>query len=228
MKSNNTKLQSKHNNISLQRFTNNTESIETLRQLYQSSPKEFTNVFYEILAEVNKCIAGENKKIGDTEKYFNLLHSFIEVIVPEELENNRRLQYQVNKMKIEEAIHKSIINNNRLPLQYEIELTTKLSRTTIAKHIKAGTGAEYYKEDSEVLKLLSHNVLKALYRIGMSQNNVKALKVFLDYVGNTTSRYQNNFIQINNTRIDEVIINQLPEEERLKVENIFKRYQYDK
>jgi hypothetical protein len=228
MKSNNTKIQSKHNNISLQRFTNNTDSIETLKQLYQSSPKEFKEVFYEILEEVNKCITGENKKVGDTEKYFNLLHKFIEVIVPEELENNRRLQYQVNKMKIEEAIHKSIIDNNRVPLQYEIEQITKLSRTTIAKHIKAGTGAEYYKEDSEVLKLLSHNVLKALYRIGITQNNVKALKVFLDYVGNTTSRYQNNFIQINNTRIDEVIINQLPEEERLKVENIFKRYQYDK
>jgi hypothetical protein len=228
MKSNNTKILSKHNNISLQRFTNNTDSIETLRQLYKSSPKELTNVFYEILEEVNKCISGENKKVGDTEKYFNLLHKFIEVIVPEELENNRRLQYQVNKMKIEEAIHKSIINNNRVPLQYEIEQITKLSRTTIAKHIKAGTGAEYYKEDSEVLKLLSHNVLKTLYRIGITQNNVKALKVFLDYVGNSTSRYQNNFIQINNTRIDEVIINQLPEEERLKVENIFKQYQYDK
>ena len=75
---------------------------------------------------------------------------------------------------------------------------------------------------------MTGNVLNALYKIGIRENNIKALKFFLDYVKEpspTVIKEQNNYLQINNTRIDEVTVNQLPDAARLQIETIIKQYQ---
>jgi hypothetical protein len=61
----------------------------------------------------------------------------------------------------------------------------------------------------------------------MERNDLKAMRTFLDYFkdGPTSIKQQNNYLQFNNTRIDEVTVNELPEEARIQIESIIKQHQ---
>ena len=53
----------------------------------------------------------------------------------------------------------------------------------------------------------------------MNENNLKALKLFIDYTGEPKqTTINNNYIQINNTRIDSLLIDQLPMETKNQIE----------
>jgi len=221
---------------SLQKFT----ELRT-REDFIAFKENSTNEEFKSYAPYIQALITESLQIGSPEKNqlefrFNCLHYWYEQIYPEKdfpdiIPHYRRMRWQINKEKIERAIRKHILDYNRLPSNNEIESRTGLSRQTVYKHIKEGTGADYYTEDFNQLKLLRTSVLSSLYTIGLEDRNVKALKVFLDYTGGapnttpTTIKQQNNYLQINNTRIDEVTVNSLPEEARLQIEGIIKQYQ---
>lgn len=101
-----------------------------------------------------------------------------------------------------------------------------ISRQTITKHLKSFT-SDLYEEEMSKYKYMITNVLDKLYKIGLS-GNVGAFKVFLVYVSISDKNQQKNYIQINNTRIDEVVINGLPEAERSKIIKIISKNIKDK
>jgi hypothetical protein len=212
---------SKQNNTSnqgLQKFTN----IKTVEDFNKLQSKEEKNEFLDYESqELNKAIA--DKK--DVCKHWDRLGLGSESMQP----HYNKVRWQTNRKIIESAISEHILAHNDLPSNNELESITGLSRQTIYKHMKAGAGAEMYKEELESYKMLTGKVLGALYTIGMEERNVKALKTFLDYTGGAptppTIKQQNNYLQINNTRIDEVTVNNLPEEARLQLEGIIKQYQ---
>jgi biotin operon repressor len=106
-----------------------------------------------------------------------------------------------------------------LPTNTQISTATGLSRVTIDKHLKENGVSIHKIEELDKYKLLNSIAINRLYKIGMTENNTKALKMFIDYTGEPKkTTINNNYIQINNTRIDSLLIDQLPEETRNQIE----------
>jgi hypothetical protein len=217
MRKNNT---SKQSNKSLQKFTDFEEikTEEEFLHLHKTEPTKLAQIQNWLIQRVNE----ETKVKGEICKYFNRLEKVICITYPNEIENCKRMRYQQNQSIIEGYIHNTIIKTRLLPSQTEIATETGLSRVTVAKHIKEGAGAKFFKEEIETYKILTPMVLNALYKIGVEDKNVKALTAFLDYSRDTSGgiRQQNNYIQINNTKIDEATINQLTPETRIEIEKL--------
>jgi hypothetical protein len=117
-----------------------------------------------------------------------------------------------------------------VPSVTTIAAATGISRTTVQKHIREGKDSEYYSEQRETLRGLTHSVLSHLFRIGISDGNVKALKVFLDYFkespasqqGGTQINTQNNYIQINGVTISQEQIMKLNSKKLNQIEKLLK------
>lgn len=218
---------SKQNNKGLQRFTeiDKLETVEDFKAILKKEPQRVDEILKRVVVNFKEAYT----KREDIEEHFDKLSNFMEVTEADRVVEIRRLQWQTNDIHIKQALQEYIFELNRVPTHNELEQKTGLSRTTISKHIKEGTGAEYFKEDIEKYKLMTTQALNALIKIGLKENNIKALKVYLDYFKDTTGgqsiKQQNNYLQINNTRVDELTVNQLPEEARLQIENIVKQYQ---
>lgn len=224
---------SKQSNKGLQTFTDfdSLKSREAMLQFKEERPNEFEKLGQWLVNKLNEGLTATAPESGVVDKFFKRLENYYSIYKPEILEENRRSQWQINKSRIEKAINSSILNNNRLPSHCEIAEETGLSRVTVGKHLKEGFGSENYKEEIESYKIMTPRILNAMYKMAIEQSNLKAMKIFLDYFkdGNSstvsTIKQQNNYLQFNNTRIDEVTVNNLPEEARLQIEGIIKQYQ---
>ena len=222
---------STQDNIGLQKFTD-FEALKTKEdfiQLLEEAPQEFDNVAQWVIKRLNEELNSGDPGSAQVDKYYNRFERLVEVKDPESLPEIRRDRWRVNQRKIEAKLHNFLFDEHRLPTNEELSSKTGLSRVTINKHLKEGAGASIFKEDMEVYRLLTSKAITKLYRIGIENNDVKALKVFLDYFKDSsptpTIRTQNNYIQVNETRIDELTVNLLPDEARLQIETIIKQYQ---
>ena len=71
--------------------------------------------------------------------------------------------------------------------------------------------------------MLNDGAINRLYQVGIKENNLKALKMFIDYTkepAQSNKVVNNNFLQINNTRIDNILLEQMPMNDRLQIEQI--------
>jgi hypothetical protein len=221
--------QSKQSNKGLQKFTNyeTLQSKEEMAALWSRDLEEFNKFGSWIVDKLNEGISATEKEPEVVDKYYKRLELFYSIARPDLIEETRRTRWQLNRSLIETTIHNSIVSKNRLPTHSEIVIATGLSRVTVAKHFKEGLKADNYKEELEGYRLMSLKVLNAMYKIAMERNDLKAMRTFLDYFkdGPTSIKQQNNYLQFNNTRIDEVTVNELPEEARIQIESIIKQYQ---
>jgi hypothetical protein len=223
----------KQDNKGLQKFTNldSLKTVEDFKALLERDPGEFGKVGELIMTKVNEAMKDPNPDVGIVDYYYSRLEHFLESEdrSPDYMETVRRDRWHANKARIEQTITNYILEQSRLPTPNEIMSKTGLSRVTISKHLKEGVGADYYRAEVETYRLLTTRVLAALYNQGMKRNDVRALKVFLDYFkgegSGTTIRTQNNYLQVNNTRIDAITINQLPADARAQIEQIINQYQ---
>jgi len=143
----------------------------------------------------------------------------------------RRQDWNNHHISIISAIRNHLINEDygQLPNLTTIAEKTKLSRQTVSEHLKEGISNKFYQERFKHLEYLTGDVLGKLYKLAI-QGNVSAARVFLDstlkaaQAPATNIKQQNNYIQINNTRIDEVTVNELPEAARIEIENIVMQY----
>jgi len=76
----------------------------------------------------------------------------------------------------------------------------------------------YKKEELDKYETLNTMALNKLYQIGVNQSNIKALTAFINFTNPPKGIVNNNYIQINNTKIDNIIIENLPENVRLQIE----------
>jgi len=212
----------KQSNKGLQRFTvfEGITTKEDFINFISLKPENAGLMELWIVKRLNE----ELEKSGEIDKFWRKYEILTELSKKENLPDIRRERYQANKILIERAIKTGLTKHGAIPSQAQISKETGLSRVTINNHIKEGVLSPYYQEELEVLKLLSTDVLSLLYRIGVENRDVKALKVFLEYTRNSSPsleiKQQNNYIQINNTRIDEATIKQLPDETRLQIERL--------
>ena len=215
-------------NKDLQKFTD-FEEIKTKEQfleLKNTDEVKFDELFEWLTNKVNETNNKEKPKAGEVDKYFNRLENAMEfrkfAETPEEngkvIAMYKRDRWYVNEAKIKHCIHTALKETCYLPNNTHIAMETGLSRVTIDKHLKAYGLNNYKKEEIDKYELLNSIALNKLYQIGMNHSNIKALTSFINFTNPPKGTINNNFIQINNTKIDNVIIENLPENVRLQIE----------
>lgn len=205
------------------------EKVETQEQFLafiESSPEELPKYKDYLFEKLNAILRSDVKEEGEMDRCFNRLIKIYQVEKDEVgVKSLRRDRWYVNESHINTYINNELMKTRIVPSVTTIAAATGISRTTVQKHIQEGKDSEYYSEQRETLRGLTHSVLSHLFRIGISDGNVKALKVFLDYFkespasqqGGTQINTQNNYIQINGVTISQEQIMKLNPEKLVEV-----------
>lgn len=220
---------SKQSNKGLQKFTDfeKLKTVEEFTELLETDKVKFDELVSWLQVKVNEATNKKEPEDCEIDRYFNRIEKILPLAYPQKnieeentiLQNLRRDRWYINDSIIKNYINKQLLEYSYLPNNTDISKATGLSRVTIDKHIKEN-GASIYKTDEiDKYKLLNNNAINRLYKIGMNENNLKALKMFIDYTGDPKkTTINNNYIQINNTRIDSLLIEQLPYDTRNQIE----------
>jgi len=220
---------SKQNNKGLQRFTDfdTLKTVEQFEELKKTDEIQFGELVTWLQDQLNKALKKENPGGSEIDVYFNRIEKILPVAYPKEtveanedvMVNIKRERWYVNDSRIKDCLNKELTKNGYLPTNTQLSQATGLSRVTIDKHLKENGESIYKTEEVDKLKILNNMAVSRLYKIGMTQNDTKALKMFIDYTGEPKKTVVNNhYIQINNTRIDSLLIDQLPIETRNQIE----------
>lgn len=220
---------SKQSNKGLQKFTDfeKLKTVEEFTELLETDKVKFDELVNWLQVKVNEATNKKEPEDCEIDRYFNRIEKILPLAYPQKnieeentiLQNLRRDRWYINDSIIKNYINKQLLEYSYLPNNTDISKATGLSRVTIDKHIKEN-GASIYKTDEiDKYKMLNNNAINRLYKIGMNENNLKALKMFIDYTGDPKkTTINNNYIQINNTRIDSLLIEQLPYDTRNQIE----------
>lgn len=144
-------------------------------------------------------------------------------------EELRRQDWEHNHMKIAMCIHNHVLNTYGFPTVNHIAQETKLSRQTVHAHMKEGIAGKFYQERLKTWEFMTDAIMKNLYRASID-GNVAASKILLDNIyrlgrpAMQNIREQNNYVQINSTIIDELVVSELPEEARVQIVDIIDRH----
>jgi len=210
-----------HSNKGLQKFTNfeNLKTIEDFQELQKVDGKKFYKLFDWLQDKINEGIKNENPEERQIDKYFNRIEKLVSLLDKDKPEEEKKIRtdllkrerWYLNDALIKKSIDDNIRINGVLPTNSFIHKETGLSRVTIDKHLKENSQSLYREEELEKFKILNNLAMSRLYKIGMNNNDTKALKMFIDLTGDPKKTViNNNYIQINNTRIDSLLIDQLP------------------
>jgi ribosomal protein S8 len=205
----------------LQKFTDfeNLKTVEDFKALQEASPTEFEKSIEWLSSKLDEAL----KVNTGIDRYFNRLENSVCLWDNENLTSLKRDRWRVNESRIKNHIHKKLMENGYIPSINDISKETGLSRVTVSKHLTETNLSQFKNEQLETFKILNTNVLQRIYRIGMQTNDLKALRMFFQLTGGNIQLetvVNNNYIQVNNTKIDNAIINQLPIESREAIENI--------
>ena len=211
------------------------ESIKTKEDFLKFKEKEpkriglLTDYLYKKLNEVN---TNPVKSEGEIDRYFNRIIKLKEVNNEvDSITKFKRERWYINETHINVFVNNFITKNRYVPTTSMIAETTGLSRVTIQSHLKERKGNEYYDEHLETLRGLTNSVLCQLYKIGIENSDVKALKVYLDYfkepsqIANTQTNTQNNYIQINGLTISQEQIGKLNPDKLIQIEKLLNTLQ---
>ena len=180
--------------------------------------KDTKHQFFEYLVDELNNLLNNKKDVIKLDKVVELIKNLFPDFYNKNVKN---VLWCSNHSKICLFIDNYIGENCIMPSSDQIANGVNLSRQTVTKHLKSFAG-ELYEAEMDKHRYMTSNVLAKLYKIGLS-GNVGALKVYLDFISKFSMvKKQTNYIQINNTRIDEVTINGLPDDAKRKIEEIVK------
>ena len=140
------------------------------------------------------------------------------------------------KLKAKETNHAIIMHSiaflledfGRMPTQLEIAKHAELSRYTVHKHLKEYQGSELLQQQMEQYQMLAPKIIDRLF-VAARHGDTKAAKIYLDSVvklntlqanKTTVINTQNNYVQINNTVLNQEILQQLKPEQLKQIEEI--------
>ena len=137
----------------------------------------------------------------------------------------KNLVFERNRMNISACITNHILVNRTFPTVSWIAQESKVSRPTVYKHLKKGIGADGYNFITKKLQYLTASALEKLYLIGVQDNNATALKIFIELANKESYKANtiNNFIQINNLKLDVEDFQKLPKETLDKIEELISK-----
>lgn len=190
------------------------------------SPAEFA----ELDARQQHQYVRKQQKVVDglhAEKEKMLAH--IEDLSDEDVRNRT---WEANHRRITYGIALFVNNRGRMPTQNEIVRDTSLSRQTVQKHMKEYHKHPLFNEHLNYFQFMTHRVMGVLLQRCMD-GNVQAIKMYMDMMtksnplpshvpqGNTfINNNQNNYMQINNTILNQQVIQELSPEQLQKIEAI--------
>ena len=144
----------------------------------------------------------------------------IEGVIPADLKNQL---WEANHNRIMWAIPILIRDYGRMPSKNEISEKSGLSRQTIHKHLAEFSNHPLYLEQVEKFRIMRTKVMATVLRLALN-GDVKAAKLFLTFTDNSATKgninTQNNYLQINQIKITQENIFQLPPEQLSQIEAI--------
>lgn len=165
-----------------------------------------------------------NEKKGDE------LADFVEKVSDILNQSTKNQLWENNHFKITLAITKLLEDFGKMPTKNQISEEAGLSRQTVSKHLKDYQSNPLYAEEMRKFKFMADRVLAKVYKIAVSNSDVKAARLYfevLGYLGNQSGlnniiKTQNNYIQINQTKLSQETIKQLSHEQLIQIEGILK------
>lgn len=119
-----------------------------------------------------------------------------------------------------------------MPTKNVIARETGLSRQTVAKHFAAYKRHPGFTAEMEQFKFMAPNVLANVFKCALS-GDMRAARLYFEMVGatgrqpaNTVLNEQNNYIQINNTKLSQQNLEQLSAGQLNQIENIIRNREY--
>lgn len=215
---------------SLQKFTEfeKLTTVEDFKGLQQTDPKQLEQLCNWLTGKLNVALKAEPPEQGEIDKYANRVERVLEVMGDSTflLTQFKRDRWYINEGLIKTYIHNTLVNKRYLPTNTQISDATGLSRVTVNKHIKENNLSDYKADEREKYRILNSTALNQLYYLAFQNADVKALKMFIELTKDTAGSsgvVNNNYIQINNTRIDNVLVEKLPAETRIQIENLIRK-----
>lgn len=220
---NNTMKKSK----SIQKVTDPSKikTYETFKK-YQGTPSEdiILDYYYNMLNDAAKNNDGKKE-----DEVKDIIYTLLQGN-PESIASTKNQMWEANECRIQNSMLNLIKINHQMPTVMEISINSGLSRKTIYQHLKnQGESAEFRKAYMKQFIYQRNLVLAALFRIGIQQNDTKALKAYLEYTGGIEIysngncnhvKKQNNYIQINNKVISQQFIQSLSHQQEKAIMEI--------
>jgi hypothetical protein len=143
----------------------------------------------------------------------------------QDVHETRTIQFQRNRHAIKTALDAYITKNGKLPSTTTLSKITGFTRPTIEAHLKAGAINLHFRQELSKLQLLSSDLLVKLYHLGLN-GDAKAIKMLVDILlagQKFKSGTTQNFIQINNLRVDNRNLDRLRPKAKAQIEKIIRR-----
>ena len=149
----------------------------------------------------------------------------IEDIIP--IDTKTQL-WENNHANITASMTKYIEEYGKMPTKNRIASDTELSRQTVSKHLNGYAEHPLYAEQLQQFKFMADRVLAKVIKAA-SLGDMKAARLYLDIMGNlgvkqsglnSTINTQNNYIQINQTKLSKDIVQQLTPDQLNQIEAV--------
>ncbi len=134
--------------------------------------------------------------------------------------------WEYNHSVINSAVSGYMRENGVMPAKNVIARQTGLSRQTVAKHFAAYKRHPEFTAEMEQFKFMAPNVLANVFKYALN-GDMRAARLYFQMVGATNAQpagtvinEQNNYIQINNTKLSQQNLEQLSAEQLKQIENI--------
>jgi hypothetical protein len=149
------------------------DKISLLQSPYSISFTDFERLSAEDKELLHKYIAAKLKDLKGKERDAFLLrvNKIIDFNTKDDIweDNHKTIMHWVKKI---------MINENRAPTQMELVSYTRLSRSTIIKHLKEYKDHPMYQWERELMKISMETVIERL-GIAAMKGNVQAIKLYL-------------------------------------------------
>jgi hypothetical protein len=167
-------------------------------------------------------------------EFLQLIHDKFPYIHGEELDRyveqtsallDKNEIWEFNHSKIAIIIERYVKETGKMPTTADIASAAKLTRTTVKKHLAAYTTSPNLSDQNNGIGMMLPRVMGGVLRQAL-HGDLKAAKIYMDAATKQTGApaatviNQNNYIQINNTIINQQLIEQLKPEQLKKIELI--------
>jgi hypothetical protein len=150
----------------------------------------------------------------------------IEDIIPTDTKNQL---WENNHIVITTSMTKLIEETGKMPTKNQIATDCNLSRQTVSKHLNGYAEHPLYAEQLQQFKFMADRVLAKVIKMA-GQGDMKAARLYFEILGNsskqsgfnTTINTQNNYIQINQTKLSQDIVQQLTPDQLNQIEAVLK------
>lgn len=205
----------------LQKFTKSEIKINKILSIEQITPNDLDLLNESERKQLMEILTERFNVLKGTER--DKFYKKIELITSETTKNQL---WEINHTNITCAISNLMQEYGRMPSKTEIAIRTELSRQTIHKHLKEYKTHPQYLIQNEQFAFMSNKVLSKVFQFAVN-GDIGAAKLFFNVINNnpmlTNSKtINNNFIQINNLKISQEILEKLDYDDLSSIEVMIK------